>query len=145
MPAKTTIGFISSLSSSSRWTPFPRSGKLLDIARRDGTGDAAHPYRLPVSGNSYRHPGVLAKMAVTVDRLSGGCLDMGLGTGAGSEHAMLGVPLGGPAERVSRLEESCQVLKVLWTELTATFRRRNYQLDRALVDQYCAEIGRDSA
>jgi F420-dependent oxidoreductase-like protein len=87
-----------------------------------------------VSGNSYRHPGVLAKMAVTVDHLSGGRLDMGLGTGAGIEHAMLGVPLGSPAERVDRLAESCQVLKLLWTEPAATFSGRYYQLDQAVAN-----------
>jgi F420-dependent oxidoreductase-like protein len=87
-----------------------------------------------VSGNTYRHPGVLAKMAVTVDHLSGGRLDVGLGTGAGAEHAMLGVPLGAPAERVDRLTESCQVLKMLWTEPTATFQGRYYQLDDAIAN-----------
>jgi F420-dependent oxidoreductase-like protein len=87
-----------------------------------------------VSGNSYRHPGVLAKMAVTVDHLSGGRLDMGLGAGAGLEHAMFGIPLGTPAERVGRLAESCQVLKMLWTEPATTFHGRYYQLDQALAN-----------
>jgi F420-dependent oxidoreductase-like protein len=87
-----------------------------------------------VTGNTYRHPGVLAKMAVTVDHLSGGRLDMGLGTGAGLEHAMLGVPLGSPAERVNRLAESCQVLKKLWTEPVATFQGRYYKLAGALAN-----------
>lgn len=87
-----------------------------------------------VSGNTYRHPGVLAKMAVTVDHLSGGRLDMGLGAGAGPEHAMLGIPLGTPAERVDRLAESCQVLKRLWTEPVTTFHGNHYQLDQALAN-----------
>ena len=87
-----------------------------------------------VTGNSYRHPGVLAKMAVTVDHLSGGRLDIGLGTGAGLEHGMLGVPLGSPAERINRLAESCQVLKKLWTEPAATFEGRYYQLAGALAN-----------
>jgi len=87
-----------------------------------------------VSGISYRHPGVLAKMAVTVDHLSDGRLNVGIGTGAGPEHAMLGVPLGSPAERVDRLAESCKVLKMLWTEPSATFRGHYYHLDGALAN-----------
>lgn len=87
-----------------------------------------------VTGNTYRHPGILAKMAATVDHLSGGRLDVGLGAGAGTEHAMLGVPSGTPGERLDRLSESCQVLKKLWSEPEATFRGRYYQLDKALAN-----------
>ena len=48
-----------------------------------------------VVGNTYRHPGVLAKMAVTVDHLSGGRLDFGIGAGwAENEHTMLGLEFG---------------------------------------------------
>ena len=88
-----------------------------------------------VTGNSHRHPGILAKMAVTVDHLSGGRLDVGLGAG-GDElvHAMLGVPLGPVPERLDRFEEACQVLELLWTEPRATFAGRFYQLDEALAN-----------
>src|SRR6266542_3864156 len=85
-----------------------------------------------VTGNSHRHPGILAKMAVTVDHLSGGRLDVGLGAG-GDElvHAMLGIALGPVPERLDRFEEACQVLELLWTEPRATFAGRYYQLDEA--------------
>ena len=88
-----------------------------------------------VTGNVYRHPGVLAKMAVTVDHLSGGRLDLGLGAGGDQvADTMLGVPIRLPAERIERLDEACQVLKLLWTESSATFDGRYYRLHDAASD-----------
>ena len=88
-----------------------------------------------VTGNVYRHPGVLAKMAVTVDHLSGGRLDLGFGAGGDAyADAMLGIPIRPPGERIDRLDEACQVLKLLWTESSATFDGRHYQLIDATSD-----------
>jgi F420-dependent oxidoreductase-like protein len=88
-----------------------------------------------VTGNIYRHPGLLAKMAVTVDHVSAGRLTMGLGAG-GDDYAdtMLGLPAYPARERIERLAEACQVLKLLWTEETATFTGKYYHLDQALSD-----------
>ena len=70
-----------------------------------------------VVGNTYRHPGVLAKMAVTVDHLSGGRLEFGIGAGwAENEHAMLGLDFGTRSDRADRLEESVQIIRSLWTK-----------------------------
>ena len=67
-----------------------------------------------VTGNTYRHPGVLAKMAVTVDHLSGGRLEFGLGAAwAEGEHTMLGLEFGTVGQRIARLEEACRVVKAL--------------------------------
>ena len=75
-----------------------------------------------VTGNTYRHPGVLAKMAVTVDHLSGGRLEFGLGAAwAEGEHAMLGLEFGTVGQRIARLEEACRVVKLLWSEERAGF------------------------
>ena len=75
-----------------------------------------------VTGNTYRHPGVLAKMAVTVDHLSGGRLEFGLGAAwAEGEHTMLGLEYGTVGQRIARLEEACRVVKALWTEDRASF------------------------
>ena len=82
-----------------------------------------------VTGNTYRHPAVLAKAAVTVDHLSGGRLEFGIGAGwAENEHTMLGLPFGTAGDRADRLEEACQVIRSLWTQARASFAGRHYQL-----------------
>jgi alkanesulfonate monooxygenase SsuD/methylene tetrahydromethanopterin reductase-like flavin-dependent oxidoreductase (luciferase family) len=59
-----------------------------------------------VSGNTYRHPAVLANMAATVDHISGGRLELGLGAGwMQAEHEGYGIPLPSPRERLDRLDE----------------------------------------
>ena len=84
-----------------------------------------------VTGNTYRHPGVLAKMAVTVDHLSGGRLEFGLGAAwAEGEHTMLGLEFGTVGQRIARLEEACRVVKALWTEDRASFEGDWYRLER---------------
>ena len=88
-----------------------------------------------VTGNAYRHPGILTKMSVTVDHISGGRLDLGLGVG-GDDYVetMLGMPQPAARERVERLEEACQVLVSLWTKERATFSGTYYQLADAVAD-----------
>lgn len=88
---------------------------------------------LNVSGNLYRHPALLAKMAVTVDHLSGGRLEVGLGASWNdAEFAMFGLPFPGPADRIRMLDEGCRVLKLLWGEERATFAGRFYRLTVAI-------------
>jgi F420-dependent oxidoreductase-like protein len=85
-----------------------------------------------VSGNTYRHPTVLAKMATTVDVLSHGRLNFGIGTGwAEREHHAYGIPLPSGGERVRRLAEACELIRRLWTEPVVSFAGRYYQLDEA--------------
>src|SRR2546430_983049 len=85
-----------------------------------------------VSGNSYRHPAVLAKMAAQVDLISGGRLICGLGAAwQQNEHEAYGIPFYTVAERLARLDEACQVLKALWTQDKSTFKGRYYQLGDA--------------
>jgi F420-dependent oxidoreductase-like protein len=86
-----------------------------------------------VTGNTYRHPGVLAKMATTVDHLSGGRLEFGLGAGwAEVEHTMLGLDFPGVGERLRRLAEALTVIEKLWTEDRADFEGRYYRLTGAI-------------
>ena len=88
-----------------------------------------------VTGNTYRHPGVLAKMAVTVDHLSGGRLEFGLGAAwAEGEHTMLGLEFGTVGQRIARLEEACRVVKALWTEDRASFEGDWYRLENAIAN-----------
>jgi F420-dependent oxidoreductase-like protein len=88
-----------------------------------------------VTGNTYRHPGVLAKIATTVDHLSAGRLEFGIGAGwAEVEHTMLGLDFPGVGERLRRLDEACTVIKKLWTEERADFDGRYYDLTGALAN-----------
>ena len=85
-----------------------------------------------VSGNTYRHPAVLAKMAANIDIISGGRLICGLGAGwQENEHAAYGIPFYTMGERLKRLDEACQVLSLLWTQERTTFKGKYYQLDDA--------------
>lgn len=88
-----------------------------------------------VTGNTYRHPAVLAKMAVTVDHLSGGRLEFGLGAAwAELEHEMLGLEFGTVGERIDRLEEACRMVKLLWTDARSDFEGRHYRLQGAIAN-----------
>jgi F420-dependent oxidoreductase-like protein len=88
-----------------------------------------------VSGNTYRHPAVLAKAAVTVDHLSGGRLEFGIGAGwAENEHTMFGLPFGTAGDRADRLEEALPIIRLLWTESRTTFTGKHYQLLDAVAE-----------
>lgn len=85
-----------------------------------------------VTGNTYRHPAVLAKMAATVDHICEGRLVLGLGAGwQENEHRKYGLDFGTVGERLSRLEEACQVIKALLHEDSASFAGKHYQLQDA--------------
>ncbi len=85
-----------------------------------------------VLANGFRHPALLAKMAVTLDHASGGRLDLGLGSGSyPPEYRQFGLELPSERERAARLDEALRVLKLLFTEDAPTFTGRHYQLDAA--------------
>ena len=70
----------------------------------------------------FRHPSNLAKMAATIDQLSGGRLDLGIGAGwLEQEFSAFGYPFGTVGERFEALEETLQVLEALFSGAPATF------------------------
>ncbi len=85
-----------------------------------------------VSSNTFRHPPLLAKQAATVDHISGGRLELGLGTGwFVPEHEMFGIPFPEPAELVARFREAVEVIDRLLRHDVTTYEGRYYQLREA--------------
>jgi F420-dependent oxidoreductase-like protein len=85
-----------------------------------------------VTGVTYRNPAILARQAVTVDHISGGRLNLGIGAAwHEQEHRGYGLPFPSAGERVRRLDEACQIIRQLWTQATPTFEGRYYQLHQA--------------
>jgi F420-dependent oxidoreductase-like protein len=88
-----------------------------------------------VAGNTYRHPAVVAKMATTVDVLSGGRLDFGIGAGwFEREHDAFGIPFRSARERCEMLDEALTLIRALWSESEATFSGEFYRLDHAIAE-----------
>jgi F420-dependent oxidoreductase-like protein len=83
-----------------------------------------------VSPVTFRIPGALAKLVGTVDEMSGGRIDVGLGAGWNArEHAQLGIPFPPLGERYDRLEEALTILHGLWTEPDGwSFEGRHWQV-----------------
>ena len=85
-----------------------------------------------VSGVTYRHPAVLANMAVAVDHISGGRFDFGIGAAWHEmEHTGYGIDFPPPATRIEMLDEAVDVIKKLWTEETTSFEGKHYRLNEA--------------
>jgi F420-dependent oxidoreductase-like protein len=85
-----------------------------------------------VTGITYRHPSILATEAITVDQISNGRLEIGMGAAWHEpEHEQLGIPFPPLKERAERLEEGVQVMRLLMTTDRATFAGRHYQLNKA--------------
>lgn len=79
--------------------------------------------------NEFRHPAVLAKEVATLDLLSGGRFELGLGVGPGPfDFTQLGIPYDSDGTRVGRLEEAIQIIKKLYTEETVNFSGKYYTL-----------------
>ncbi len=83
---------------------------------------------------SYRNPAYLAKVAATVDVISGGRLEMGIG-GGWYEHEWRAYGYGFPraGERLKRLDEGVQIMRQAWTSGIATLEGEHYQVDGAIV------------
>jgi F420-dependent oxidoreductase-like protein len=85
--------------------------------------------QLLVTGVTYRHPGLLAKIVSALDVLSGGRAALGLGAAwYEREHAAYGVPFPPLAERFERLEETLQIVRQMWSDYDGSYRGRHYLL-----------------
>src|SRR5436190_3741526 len=86
-----------------------------------------------VTCNGYRNPALLAKMASTVDALSHGRLDLGIGAGwYEHEYRAYGYPYPETAERLKRLREAVQIILAMWTQEEASFEGTYYQVKGAI-------------
>ena len=89
--------------------------------------------RLLVTGVTYRHPGLLAKTVTTLDVLSGGRAELGIGAAwYEREHLGLGVPFPPTAERFERLEEALQICLQMWSANDGAYDGKHYQLAATL-------------
>ncbi len=89
--------------------------------------------RLLVGGVTYRHPGLLAKTVTTLDVLSGGRAELGLGAAwYEREHRGLGVPFPPLAERFERLEETLQICLQMWSDDNGAYDGKHFQLAETL-------------
>jgi alkanesulfonate monooxygenase SsuD/methylene tetrahydromethanopterin reductase-like flavin-dependent oxidoreductase (luciferase family) len=85
-----------------------------------------------VTSNTFRHPAVLMKQAVTVDHVAGGRLILGLGTGwHEGEHRRFGIDLPPPRERVERLVEAAEIVTAMMASERTTYAGQYYRLDDA--------------
>jgi len=83
-----------------------------------------------VLANAFRHPALLAKMATTLDHISGGRIELGIWSGSvPEEFAQAGIPLPPMRERSEQLGEALQVLRSMFTRERTTFAGNHYQLD----------------
>jgi alkanesulfonate monooxygenase SsuD/methylene tetrahydromethanopterin reductase-like flavin-dependent oxidoreductase (luciferase family) len=85
-----------------------------------------------VTSNTFRHPSVLAKQAVTVDHISGGRLILGIGIGwYAEEHRRFGIELAPAPVRIDRLREAIEILARLQDGAEATYRGQHYRIEAA--------------
>jgi len=88
-----------------------------------------------VTCNSYRHPSLLAKMAASIDVISGGRLEFGIGAGwFQDEYVAYGIPFLKPSIRIGQLREGVQIVRKMWTEDRADFQGKYYQIRQAVCE-----------
>ena len=89
--------------------------------------------QLLMTGVTYRHPGLLAKIVSTLDVLSGGRAALGIGAGwYEREHHALGVPFPPLGQRFERLEETLQIVRQMWSDDDGPYDGKHYQLAETL-------------
>jgi alkanesulfonate monooxygenase SsuD/methylene tetrahydromethanopterin reductase-like flavin-dependent oxidoreductase (luciferase family) len=88
-----------------------------------------------VTGVTYRHPAVLANMAVTIPHVSGGRLELGMGAAWYQlEHQQYGIAFPPIGVRAEMLREAALICKSMWTKKRTTFEGKHYRLTDALCE-----------
>ena len=100
---------------------------------------AAHTTRVRVAilvtGVTYRHPAVGANIAATIDHISGGRAEYGIGAGwFEQEHRQYGIPFPRLGVRMDMIDEACRVMRGLWTEERFSFKGEHFVLEEAQMD-----------
>lgn len=107
--------------------PWVTLGSLAQATKKIGLGTL-------VTAVGFRYPSLLAKMAATVDHVSGGRLTLTIGAGWHEpEYNAYGIPFPGVRTRMEQLRETVQIIRSMWTEDPASFHGKNFQIDEA----YC--------
>ncbi|HSL42106.1 MAG TPA: TIGR03621 family F420-dependent LLM class oxidoreductase [Anaerolineales bacterium] len=120
-----TLGYSTLLIDDHLYDPFAPLTALVSAA------DATTSLRVGslVFGNDFRHPVILAKEAATLDLLSDGRLELGLGTGYWhADYEQSGIPLQSPGTRVSRFEEAVQIVKGVFADAAFTYEGNYYTI-----------------
>ena len=88
-----------------------------------------------VTCNSFRNPALLAKMAATLDNISNGRLELGIGAGVQkNEHDAFGFPFLSAKDRVERLNEAVEIIKKLWIEEKVSYIGKYYSVRNAVCE-----------
>jgi probable F420-dependent oxidoreductase len=122
---------VESLGYSALYLPDHFGDQMGPIAALMAAADATTSLRVGslVFDNDYRHPVVLAKEAATLDLLSDGRFDLGLGAGwLATDYEQAGIPFDGPGKRIGRMEEALQIIKGLFAGGPFSFAGEHYQI-----------------
>ncbi len=123
---------LESLGYSTLYLPDHFGDQLGPIAALMSAADATSKLRIGslVFDNDYRHPVVLAKEAATLDLLSDGRLDFGLGAGwLAADYEQTGIPLDPAGTRIERMAEGLQIIKAFFAGGSVTFKGKHYAVE----------------
>lgn len=88
-----------------------------------------------VTCNSFRNPALLAKIAASLDVISGGRLEFGIGGGVQkAEHVAYGFPFPKASVRIARLKEAVEIIKKMWTEEKISYAGKHYRIRQAVCE-----------
>jgi probable F420-dependent oxidoreductase len=122
---------IESLGYSTLFIPDHLDDQLAPIAALTSAAEATETLRVGslVFDNDYRHPVILAKEMATLDLLSEGRVEVGIGAGwMRSDYDQSGIPYDSPGVRVARMREGVAIMKALWQQESVTFEGEHYQI-----------------